>query len=74
MLNEKDLERAVEQCQKEHARYCRNDICYLSVGLRYVPCNYLERFESAIVGFNDGDEVLITLSAYYCNYEKLTTT
>ncbi len=68
MFKEKDLERAVEQCKKENARYCLNNLCYLSIGLRYIPCQYFERFKSVRIGFNDDDKVI---SANYCNYETV---
>lgn len=68
MFKEKDLERVVELCKKEHARYCLNHLCYLSIGPRYVPCQYFERFHSAKVGFNNDDKVI---SANYCNYDAV---
>ena len=68
MFKEKDLERAVELCKKEHARYCLNHLCYLSIGPRYVPCQYFERFQSAKIGFDDNDN---DIKANYCSYESV---
>ncbi len=71
MFKEKDLETEVKRCQRENACYCLNNLCYLSIGPRYVPCKYFERFKSARIGFNDNNDVLITIYANYCNYTKI---